>query len=101
MASESNQLAVSGDAAALAEGSRREGRRRSEWRAGVRVLVRNRVALISLIFLALIHIVAIGYGPEADQAVLRQIASASQGVAIEVRDPRDIQRAFIQALQRF
>jgi Ca-activated chloride channel homolog len=48
-----------------------------------------------------IHIVAIGYGPEADQAVLRQIASASQGVAIEVRDPRDIQRAFIQALQRF
>jgi Ca-activated chloride channel family protein len=48
-----------------------------------------------------IHIVAIGYGPEADQAVLRQIAGASQGVAIEVRDPRDIQRAFIQALQRF
>jgi Ca-activated chloride channel family protein len=49
----------------------------------------------------LVRIVAIGYGPEADQAVLRQIASAGQGVAIEVRDPRDIQKAFIQALQRF
>jgi Ca-activated chloride channel family protein len=48
-----------------------------------------------------IHIVAIGYGPEADQAALRKIAGASAGVAIEVRDPKDIQRAFIEALTRF
>jgi Ca-activated chloride channel family protein len=48
-----------------------------------------------------IHIVAIGYGPEADQAVLQKIAAASAGVAITVRDPRDIQKAFIEALQRF
>jgi Ca-activated chloride channel family protein len=48
-----------------------------------------------------VHIIAIGYGPEADQAVLQKITAASAGVAIAVRDPRDIQRAFIEALQRF
>ena len=48
-----------------------------------------------------VHIVAIGYGPEADQAVLQRIAAAAKGVAIAVRDPRDIQRAFVEALQRF
>jgi Ca-activated chloride channel family protein len=48
-----------------------------------------------------VHIVAIGYGPEADQVALQKIAGASAGVAIEVRDPKDIQKAFIEALQRF
>lgn len=48
-----------------------------------------------------VHIVAIGYGPEADQAVLQKIAAASAGVAIAVRDPKDIQKAFIEALARF
>jgi Ca-activated chloride channel family protein len=48
-----------------------------------------------------VHIVAIGYGPEADQQALQKIAGASAGVAIEVRDPRDIQKAFIEALSRF
>ena len=48
-----------------------------------------------------VHVVAIGYGPQADQAALRTIAGASAGVAIEVRDPRDIQKAFIEALTRF
>jgi Ca-activated chloride channel family protein len=48
-----------------------------------------------------IHIVAIGYGPDADQQALQKIAGASAGVAIAVRDPRDIQKAFIEALSRF
>ncbi len=59
MASGFNEAAAPGGATKLAVGGEREVRRRSEWRAGLRVLVRNRVALASIVFLALIHIVAI------------------------------------------
>ena len=59
MASESKPIAVSSGGAELAAGGEREVRRRSEWRAGLRVLVRNRVALGSIVFLVLIHLVAV------------------------------------------
>jgi peptide/nickel transport system permease protein len=59
MASESEQLVVASGATELAAGGTRAFRRRSEWRAGLRVLVRNRVALASVLFLLLIHLVAL------------------------------------------
>lgn len=59
MASGSKHIAVAGETAELAAGGARAARKRSEWRAGLRVLLRNKVALASLLFLALVHIVAI------------------------------------------
>jgi peptide/nickel transport system permease protein len=59
MASESKPIAVSSGGADLAASAEREVRHRSEWRAGLRVLVRNRVALGSILFLVLIHLVAV------------------------------------------
>lgn len=59
MASESKQLAASGSTAELAAGGERGVRRRSEWRAGLRVLFRNRVAFASIVFLAIVHLVAL------------------------------------------
>lgn len=59
MASDSNQIAVPGGPAGVSMGEVREARRRSEWRAGLRVLVRNKVALVSILFLVIIHVVAL------------------------------------------
>jgi peptide/nickel transport system permease protein len=59
MASESKPIAVSSGGADLAASAEREVRDRSEWRAGLRVLVRNRVALGSILFLILIHVIAV------------------------------------------
>lgn len=59
MASEPKQIVVPGAAAELAASGEREVRRRSEWRAGLRVLRRNRIALASIVFLALVHIVSV------------------------------------------
>ncbi len=55
MAAESKQVAIPG----VMAGNVRQTHRRSEWRAGLRVLLRNRVALVSVIFLVLIHLVAV------------------------------------------
>lgn len=55
MAAESKQVAIPG----VMAGNERQTHRRSEWRAGLRVLLRNRVALVSVIFLVLIHLVAV------------------------------------------
>lgn len=57
MVSEPN--AVAGSAAPLALGERRLARGRSEWRDGLRVIVRNRLALAALIFLVAIHLLAL------------------------------------------
>jgi peptide/nickel transport system permease protein len=59
MASESKQLATPGSTAELAASGERGVRRRSEWRAGLRVLFRNRVAFASIVFLLLVHLVAL------------------------------------------
>src|SRR5688572_30526013 len=59
MASESKPIVVSSGGAELAASGEREVRQRSEWRAGLRVLLRNRVALGSIVFLVLIHLVAV------------------------------------------
>ncbi len=58
MASESDQIAVAGGAGSRELGTRAT-RRRSEWRAGLRVLRRNKLALAAIIFLAIIHLIAL------------------------------------------
>jgi peptide/nickel transport system permease protein len=55
----SERIAVAGGESGLAAGGERESKRRSEWRAGLRVLGRNWVAMGSIIFLVVIHLVAV------------------------------------------
>lgn len=58
MASESDQIVVAGGAGSRELGTRAT-RHRSEWRAGLRVLRRNKLALAAIIFLAIIHLIAL------------------------------------------
>lgn len=55
----SESQAVTGDIAALPLAEQRQARARNEWRDGLRVIVRNRTALAALIFLLVIHLLAI------------------------------------------
>lgn len=59
MASKSTPVAMPGGAADLAGAGGRAVRTRSEWRAGLRALVRNRLALASIAFLLLVHLIAV------------------------------------------
>src|SRR4051794_9462149 len=56
MVSEPNTVA---SAAPLSLGELRQARGRNEWRDGVRVVMRNRIAFAAFIFLAVIHLLAI------------------------------------------
>lgn len=58
MASESKHLATTAEPGGRELG-KRGARQRSEWRAGLRVLGRNRLALASIVFLVLVHLIAI------------------------------------------
>ena len=44
------------------------------------------------------HIVAIAYGKDADAGVLGQIAKATDGLAFNSPDPRDIGQVFLSAI---
>ena len=48
-----------------------------------------------------VRVITIGYGPDADFAALRQIATATKGSWHEAPDPRQIERIFIQAITSF
>jgi len=59
MASESDGTAIAQRAANPRDRAALTPQRRSEWRAGLRVLLRNRLALTSIVFLLLIHLAAL------------------------------------------
>lgn len=48
-----------------------------------------------------VRIITIAYGADADQAVLRKIAAATQGPSYVAADPKEIQRIFILAISNF
>ncbi|MEN3361504.1 MAG: Ca-activated chloride channel [Mycobacteriales bacterium] len=45
-----------------------------------------------------VHIVAIGYGKDADAGVLEQVAKATDGLAFNSPDPQDIGQVFLSAI---
>jgi Ca-activated chloride channel homolog len=48
-----------------------------------------------------VHIITIGYGPDADNATLAKIAQASEGVAYTAETTADIAKVYSQALSNF